>query len=104
MRTYGRVPDGFGGLKWVTVSTDANGFNDNVYITALIQCLKMSIGESPFYSNYGTPAQQSVVTQIFPDFYVQQMQTLFAPYFASLIIAKVQTLAVGSNPTYNINI
>lgn len=104
MRTWGRVPNGLGGMKWIVVETDVNGFNDYVYITALIQCLKLSVGESPFYANYGIPAQQSVVTQIFPDFYVNQMQQLFSPYFASLIIAKVPPVAGNPDPIYNINI
>lgn len=44
MRTYGRDKDG----KWVTVTTDENGFNDSVYLTTLVQNLKLSPQESPF--------------------------------------------------------
>lgn len=93
MRTYGR----FNGA-WEEVTTDANGYNDNVWITTLCQSLKLALGESPFFANYGIPAQQSVMTQIFPDFYVSQTQTQFSPYFASLTITRVQ----GSfPPVYN---
>ncbi len=95
MRTYGRIGqiDGQGGT-WVEVSTDANGYNDQVYLTTLIQCLKLNLGESPFYGDYGIPAQQSVITQVFPDFYVAQTQSQFTPYFASLVIQR----KVGSFP------
>jgi hypothetical protein len=70
------------------VTTDANGFSDSVYLTSLAQVLKLNLGESPFFSNYGIPAHPSVVTQIFPDFFMARTQQQFAPYFASLIVAK----------------
>ena len=94
MRTYGRTTDEFGKKTWVVVTTDANGFNDNVYLTTLAQVLKLNLGESPFFGNYGIPAHPSVVQQVFPDYYVTQTQTQFAPYFASLVITRIQ----GSNP------
>ncbi len=101
MRTYGRIINDSGNLEWVKVETDAQGFDDMVYLTTLIQCLKLSIGESPFYSNYGIPAQRSIVQQIFPDFYVAQTQNQFSQFFASLILAKVPT---EQTPTYNVNV
>jgi hypothetical protein len=101
MRTYGRVTNPDGTKSWYEVTTDANGLNDAVYVTTLIQVLKLNLGESPFYSNYGIPAQRSVVTQIFPDFYVQKTQQYFAKYFASLIITKEQG---NPTPTYNVQI
>lgn len=90
-----------GNATWVEVVTDTNGYNDAVWITTLIQTLKLNLGESPFYANRGIPAQQSVITQIFPDFYVNQTQQQFAQYFASLIIAKEPA---NPTPTYNVNI
>jgi hypothetical protein len=87
-------------LKWVDVTTDSNGNNDYVYITALIQCLKLSIGESPFWSDWGIPAKRSIVQQVFPDYYVTLMQQRYAKYFASLQITKVNS----ATPTYNIYI
>ncbi|MHB8406452.1 MAG: hypothetical protein ACYDCJ_13650 [Gammaproteobacteria bacterium] len=89
MRTWGRIGqvNGTGGT-WVEVSTDADGFNDQVYITALVQALKLNLGESPFFGNYGIPALQSVIQQTFPDFYAAQTQTQFSPYFASLVIRR----------------
>lgn len=97
MRVFGRDPKTG---AWEVVQTDASGANDYVYLTALIQCLKLNINESPFWANWGIPAQQSVVTQIFPDFYVMLMQQRYSQYFASLTIAKVPAAA----PVYDINI
>lgn len=98
MRTYGRIYSGTS-YQWVEVSTDENGFNDNVMMTTLCQVLQLGRGESPFYANYGIPAQQSIVTQVMPDFYVMQTQEQFAPYFASLTIVRVPG---KPNPTYNV--
>lgn len=100
MRTWGRVPNPNGGAPlWAEVSTDANGLNDNVWITTLIQCLKLGLGEDPFFANYGINAQQSIMTQIFPDYYTYQTQSLFAQYFVSLTVQKTR----AATPTYNIN-
>lgn len=100
MRTYGRTYDELGNATWIEVTTDANGYNEAVYAVTLVQCLKLNPGESPFYANYGVPSQQSLVTQIFPDFYVAQTQSQFAPFFASLTIKKLNAVA----PTYDINV
>lgn len=101
LRTYGRVYAEDGSYTWVEVSTDANGFNDDVYLTTLIQALKLNLGESPFYANYGIPAQPSVVTQVFPDFYAAQTQTQFSPYFAALSITRI---AGVFPPAYQVNV
>ena len=108
MRTYGRIPNPAyvpGGAArqflWVEVTTDASGNNDLVYLTTLCQVLKLSLGESPFYANYGLPARQSVVQQVWPDFYVSLVQQTFSPYFAMLSISK-QTGT--TTPTYNVNV
>ena len=95
MRSFGRINqvDGMGG-QWVEVGTDSNNTSEQVYITALVQCLKLNRGESPFFSNYGIPAVPSVTQQIFPDFYAALTQTQFAPFFAALTIQRV----VGSFP------
>lgn len=100
LRTYGRTYNQDGSYQWVEVTTDANGFSDEVYLTTIIQVLKLNLGESPFYSQYGIPAQQSIVTQIFPDFYMARTQTQFAPYFASLQVSKIPS----STPTYQVNV
>jgi hypothetical protein len=97
MRTYGRRNG-----AWVVVETDANGFDDNVMITTLAQCLALSPGEDPFHADVGIPAQQSVVTQIYPDYYVALMQKKFSQYFAILTILR-KTSADGITPEYQIN-
>jgi hypothetical protein len=97
MRVYGRNSTTG---AWEVVTTDQNGFNDYVYITAMIQCIKLNINESPFWADWGIPAQQSVVQQVFPDFYVALIQQRFAPFFASLQITKLQS----STPTYNVSV
>ena len=88
MRTWGRVPDANGDLQWVEVSTDPQGYNDEVYITTLCQVFLLNLGESPFYANYGLPAEQSVMQQIYPDFNVILTQQYFKQYFASLTVSR----------------
>lgn len=107
MRVWGRVYNLYGVPHWVEVDTDADGSNDYVYVTALIQCLKLALGESPFYANYGIPGRQSVLTQIAPDYQVAVTQQQYAGFFASLIITRIHndplTLKQEPVPTYRIN-
>lgn len=100
MRTWGRTGqvNGIGGT-WTEVSTAPNGDNSMVYLTTLIQNLRLNLGESPFYANNGIPAYQSVMTQLAPDYYVFRIQQQFAQYFASLSIKRVQNTP---RPTYNV--
>lgn len=99
-RTWGRDTSGI----WQEVTTDANGFNDEVYLVTLIQNLKLNLGESPFFANHGIPAQKSVISQIAPDFYVQQIQQQFSQYFASLLIQKIPPSLQNITPIYKVNI
>ena len=113
MRTYGRIfslnPDGTktipqlsGFPYWVEVQSDPNtGSNSFVYLTTLCQAMLLNLGEAPFDASSGLPAEQSVIQQIAPDFYVTRTQQQFAQYFASLIIAKDPAAKV---PTYNISV
>ncbi|HFU0596223.1 TPA: hypothetical protein ACGTUJ_000383 [Escherichia coli] len=94
MRTYGRDEDG----KWLKVETDSNGFNDSVYLTTLIQNLKLAPQESPFFAENGIPANGSVIQQILPTFYVNRIQQQFSQYFSSLQIA----LTESDPPAYTI--
>ena len=84
---------------WVEVSTDNNGYNDAVWLTTIAQVLQLGLNESPFYGNYGIPAQQSAVTQVFPDYYVTLTQQNFSQYFLQLLIARQPSY----DPTYSIN-
>lgn len=99
-RIWGRTNGGNEPYTWVAITPDANGSLSYLRITWLIQVLSLNLGESPLYSNWGINAQQSVVTQIFPDYYVNQVQQQFAQYFASLQITK----AAYPEPYYNVAI
>ena len=117
MRVYGRVPIttslngvessdevSYPNYRWVVVETDAAGFNDYVYITALIQCLRLNLNESPFWARFGVPAQNSVIQQAQPDFYIAYIQNYFSQFFASLIIAKRPQKPNDKTPTYDVSI
>lgn len=99
MRTYGRITNEDGSKTWVEITTDANGYNDSVWLTTLAQTLKLNLGESPFFANYGIPQYQTIVTQVFPDYYTMQTQTQFSPFFASLVISRVPNQIP---PVYNV--
>lgn len=99
MRTWGRKYNEDGTYQWIEVTTDANGFNDNVWLTTLSQVLQLNLNESPFYANYGIPQYQTVITQVYPTFYVANVQTQFSAYFASLAIVQQPGT---ENPAYNI--
>lgn len=103
MRTWGR---NFNTGEWLEVTTDANGFNDAVMLTTLAQVLLLNRGESPFFGDYGIPAQQAVITDILPDFYVTLTQQQFASNFASLIINRRPMSGTGPTnpPVYDVNV
>ena len=106
MRTYGRTTDEYGVKTWVVVSTDHLGFNDYVYVTALVEELKLNLGESPFWGDRGIPAKPSVVQQVAPDYYTFLMQGRYAPHFLNLLIVRIPGLDATNRPTptYRINI
>lgn len=107
MRTYGRALDpSTGNLVWFEVDTDAQGFNDYVYVTALVQTIKLNLGESPFYASFGIPYGPTLVSQVFPDYYMAKTQGEYAPFFASLLLNKIAaTDARGvPYPAYDIKI
>lgn len=95
MRVWGRVSG-----VWQEVTTDDKGFNDAVYITNVAQVLNLNLGESPFYANYGIPAHESVVSSIFPTYYVQRVQDQFAQFFSAMSIQQLEQ----PYPCYNINV
>ena len=108
MRVWGRVYDELNVPRWVAVETTPDGNNDYVYVTALIQVLKLNLGESPFYADYGIPAIQSVLTQIAPDFQVAVTQQQYAQFFASLVITRTDRPISNTKqvpvPTYRVNV
>jgi hypothetical protein len=110
MRVWGRIYDKLNPdiWTWQIVETDVNGFDDLPMVTALVQVLKLSLGESPFYGDYGIPGHQSVITQIYPDYYVALTQQRYAPAFASLIInrrpSEVKTLKDEPRAVYDVRL
>ena len=106
MRSYGRQYDEFGNATWVEIDPDPRtGALDLIYFATLAQVLRLNLGESPFYANYGLPAQQSVQSQIPPDFYVARTQAQFSQFFASLVIARAPVPNPAPNPpvpVYNV--
>lgn len=101
MRTYGKITNKDGSRSWIEVTTDANGFNDAVYLTTLAQVLRLNLNEDPFFADWGIPQFQTIITQVFPDFYVNFIQTKMMQYFASLSITRVQN---SNPPTYNVTV
>jgi hypothetical protein len=101
-RVWARTPpDEFGNQTWVCVVPDPQtGSTDLLYFAALAQCLRLNLGESPFYASSGLPARQSVATQIPPDIYVARIQTQYSQYFASLVLSKVSTTPLTSTKPY----
>lgn len=99
MRVWGRLYDNNGNYTWQKVTTDNNGFNDNVYLTAFCQVLQLQTGESPFYADYGIPAHGSIMQQVFPDYNVYLMQQRYASYFAMLKVQKVDAVNRFGSPT-----
>lgn len=109
MRTYGRiVPDPLypATKKWVEVTTDPNGYNDMVWLTTLIQVIKLNLGESPFFADWGIPAHPSVMTQIAPDYYMSLTQQRFASFFLLLVISRSDGFDSDGTPAplYNVNV
>lgn len=91
MRTYGKNSNG----QWVEIDNTSY-----IWLATLAQTLRLNQGESPFYANYGIPANDSVMTQVAPNAAINRTQQQFAPYFASLAVYKDPTLV---EPTYRIS-
>lgn len=100
MRTYGRIKNADGTLTWYKVETSVTGDNSLVWLVTFCQVLKLFLNESPFWSNYGIPAKQDVLQQIFPSFYVTRTQQQFSQYFTSIIVYQQNS----PDPEYVINI
>jgi hypothetical protein len=98
MITFGRDASGL----WREVDTDANGFDDDCYLTTVAQVLQSQLGESPFFAQYGLPARQSVTSRTHPDYFINRVREQFANMFTSLSIVKTVDLT-NNEPTYYID-
>jgi hypothetical protein len=71
------------------VDTDDAGYNDMVWLTTLVQVIRLNLNESPFFAKFGIPAHSSVVSQLAPDYYMNYIQQQFAGFFLFLSITNV---------------
>lgn len=72
-----------------------------MWVATLVQTLRLSENESPFYGNFGIPAQDSVRAQAAPDAAIARTQSQYSGRFASLSISADQT---ATEPTYNVTV
>lgn len=99
MQTFGRDADGL----WFEVTTDENGYNDDVYLTTLAQVLQSDINESWFYPKLGIPGRQSAIGRTHPDYFVGRVKNYFAQYFDNINV--VQTIEEDTqNPVYYVDV
>jgi hypothetical protein len=98
MRTYGRDSAG----NWQEVTTDSNGWDDDVYLTTLAQVLQSDINESWVFPEMGIPARQSVVGRTHPDYFVDSVRAYFAQFFPSISITR--TTDSDNNPAYYVDV
>lgn len=98
MRTYGRDSAG----NWKMVTTDLNGWDDDVYLTTLAQVLQSDINESWLFPEMGIPARQSVIGQTHPDYFVERVRAHFAQFFPSITIT--QTTQSDNTPVYYVDV
>ena len=104
MRVWGRIVNPDLSYTWTEVTTDANGYNDEVMLTAFCQVLQLQPNESPFYSQYGVPSIQAVQSQLYPTANVYYMQQLYSPNFVALSVTPT-TLTENNGavtPVYNV--
>ena len=97
--TFGRDSTG----QWYEVTTDANGFDDDVYLTTLAQVLTSDTDESPFYPEYGIPARDSVINRTHPDYFVDRTRAQFSPYFANISVIN-QVDEQTNEPVYYVDV
>jgi hypothetical protein len=98
MRTYGRDSAG----NWQEVTTDSNGWDDDVYLTTLAQVLQSDINESWLFPEMGIPARQSVIGRTHPDYFVERVRAYFAQFFPSITIT--QTTQADNTPVYYVDV
>ena len=99
-RVWGRVHNNDGTRTWQAYETSDSGSDDLPNFIWLQNALLLNTNESPFYANWGVPVQQTMITQIFPDYYMNLMQQRFSQYFASCVISRV----TSKDATYQVNI
>ncbi len=94
------------GLKagaWTAFETDSSGSDDLPNLIWLQNALLLNTNESPFYADWGIPVRRTLITGIFPGYYVALTQNRFSKYFASCVITQA-TSTVVTNISYSVNV
>lgn len=95
MRVWTRQHQPDGTRRWIAV--DGN----QAQIAWLQNALLLQLGESPFWADWGIPVTRTLVSQIWPDYYVNMTQQRFVDSFSSLQITR-DPADNDDNPTYRI--
>lgn len=102
-RVWGRVHSNPGASTdtrtWKAFET-TNGSDDQPNVIWLQNALLLRTNESPFYADWGIPVQQTLITQVLPDYYTALTQRRFSQYFASCIISRQSSMA----PNYAVSV
>ena len=105
MRSYGVDANG----QWHEMSAATGYTEDDIYLTELVHAFKLVLGESPFFADVGIPQQETIISQIHPDFYVDRIRQFFTPFFSHLVVTKLPLdinnpdPALRTQPRYNVN-
>ena len=69
-----------------------------IWVTIVKHELMLRVGESPFFALNGIAAEDSIITQQEPDYYVNQVKSNYQSHFKSFVITKIS----GQPLVYNI--
>lgn len=97
MRVWTRVMGSDGKRTWQPVD------NDQGNIAWLQNSLLLQLGESPFWADWGIPVQQTLVSRVWPDYYLNMTQQRFRDVFPTLQITR-RDGGNGADPVYDISI
>jgi hypothetical protein len=67
-------------------------------VTIVKHELQLRVGESPFFADAGIPAEDSIITQQEPDYFVNQVKARYQSKFNRFDISKIS----GNPLVYNI--
>ncbi|UMM63143.1 hypothetical protein [Aristophania vespae] len=95
MRVWTRQFQSDGTRKWVAVT------GNQAIIAWLQNNLLLQLGESPFYADKGLPVTQSLISRIWPDYYLNQLQEFFRDYVSTIQITR-DTSVVNDGLSYKI--
>ncbi|WP_077395442.1 hypothetical protein [Bombella intestini] len=97
MRVWTRVHQPDGRRVWKAVTGDQGN------IAWLQNALLLQLGESPFWADWGIPVQQTLVSRVWPDYYLNLTQRRFRDIFPSLQITRKDG-GNGADPVYDISV